>query len=675
VSESPGAQNVRDVGSVVANRYAVVRHLGTGRYGEIYEAVDRSLSGAVALHLLSDRVAQQTRLLKKLESSYQQPHTWSHANIVQIRGFGTDAGRYFVVMEWLEGDTLRSLLDENRAEPPSETEAFSIVRGVGDALKYAHAKGAIHGDIRPQKIFLTTDRSIKVLDLLPGTTARSGLYFVEDASPTSLAPPDQRDDVYGLACVAYELLTGKHPFDGRSPRVASSAGMTPAPIPGLGPQRWAALARGLALRREQRTPNVAVFLVELGVASSEPQRGAKPAAEKRATAAAPPPPARSPEAPASRAQRKEPPPLGQGAHVPDDDMPIIGDYSGTYPKMAPLEPRPEPKPERQPGPPQPPAAADNTWRIDPRDVRRHAQPKKKRGPEPGDVAFRLGGLLIGGLVAFAIFSNYDTLRDRVAGWIDVARNGAARPPSALPERRTASENETIEVQAPTVVPTPDLPPEDASEPAAQNAERLDAARSSEVAPASPEAAPGAAAAGGGGARAPAVAGVEVAPEPPRAADVPIPAGVARTDGPAPAESARTAVPPADAAPAEVLPPAEPARPVEPETFAFASSVVTVSEGQPGARVTIRRRGGAGGESSVVWWTSDDTAAAGEDYANLGRSTEKFARGEETRTILVPIIGDAKREGRESFYVNLGDPLQPDSRDAVGRVEVVIEDDD
>jgi serine/threonine protein kinase len=638
VSDSPSAQNVRDVGSVVANRYSLIRHVGTGRHGEIYEAVDRSLSGSVALHLLNDRMAQQTRLLQKLESAYQQPHTWSHANIVKIRGFGTDAGRYFVVMEWLEGDTLRSLLDENAAEPPSETEALGIVRGVGDALKYAHAKGAIHGDIRPQKIFLTTDRAIKVLDLLPGTAPRSGLFFVEDASPTSLAPPDQRDDVYGLACVAYELLTGKHPFDGRSPRVASSAGMTPAPIARLGPQRWAALARGLALRREQRTPNVAVLLVELGVATGEPQRAAKPSAEKRAAAAAPPAPARSAEPVTPSPRRKEPPPFVAKAPATDGDMPIIGDYSGTHPTIA----EPERAPERQPEPPRPPPpAADTTWRIDPRDMRRHAQPKQKRGPEPGDVAFRLGGLLIGGLVAFAIFSNYDTLRDRLAGWIDVARNGPAQIPSALPER-PQSENETIEVRAPIVVPTPDLPPEEPVEAAV--------ARSDE--PGDGESAQADAA----------VAAVAVPAEPPAVDASP---EAARTAAPPPGEVARAAAPP----------PPEPARPVEPEAFAFASSVVTVSEGQPGARITIHRRGGTGGDSSIVWWASDGTAVAGEDYANLGRSTEKFGRGEEARTILVPIIGDAKVEGRESFYVNLGDPSDPDSREPTERIEVVIEDDD
>ena len=109
-------------------------------------------------------------------------------------------------------------------------------------------------------------------------------------------------------------------------------------------------------------------------------------------------------------------------------------------------------------------------------MRRHA-PKKKRGPEPGDVAFRLGGLLIGGLVAFAIFSNYDVLRDRVAGWIDVARNGPAPVPSALPER-PQPENETIEVRAPEVVPTPDLPPEQPG----QAASRADRRASTAVVP-------------------------------------------------------------------------------------------------------------------------------------------------------------------------------------------------
>src|SRR5262249_39502596 len=83
------------------------------------------------------------------------------------------------------------------------------------------------------------------------------------------AAPDPRDDVYGLACVAYELFAGRHPFNSNTALEASAAGLRPAPIPRLDARSWEALARGLALRREQRTSNVATFLAELGVTGRE----------------------------------------------------------------------------------------------------------------------------------------------------------------------------------------------------------------------------------------------------------------------------------------------------------------------------------------------------------------------------------------------------------------------
>ena len=115
-----------------------------------------------------------------------------------------------------------------------------------------------------------------------------------------------------------------------------------------------------------------------------------------------------------------------------------------------------------------------------------------------------------------------------------------------------------------------------------------------------------------------------------------------------------------------------AEPPAPETFEFTSGAVTVSEREAGARVTIRRRGGDLGPSSVVWWASDGTAAAPSDYADLGPTTERFAAGEGTRRIYVPIVGDANREGSESFYVNLRAGADAE---AVQRVEIVVEDDD
>jgi len=583
-----------ELGSIIGDRYVLKTHLGTGRYGEIYVAVDRTLSDPqmrlehlVALHLLHTDVARQTRLLQKLETSYHEPHLWSHPNVVKVRGFGCDRGRYFLVTELLEGVTLRAFLDATPNELPSEEETLAVLRGVGDALAYAHGKGAIHGDLRPAKIFITSNQTVKVLDLLPATSARTRAFFVEDAA-AGLAAPDSRDDVYGLACIAYELWDGNHPFGGRSPLEASNARLEPAPITRLDVQRWDALARGLALRREQRTPSVAALLAALGVARREP---ARPASATVASAPAPSTPARR----------------------QDDDMPIIGDFSGRTDVGSPRAAPPLAEFRRAA------VQTGESWRLDPRDVDRYAERarRSRRGGPLGTVA-GLAALVLVAALGVAAYFNYEPLRSAVDEWLAVARTTAGDA-QGIRAPQTPGQEETIVVEPPVVVATPDLP----AEPEVPDVRASVTAVPAPAAPAPME--PGA-----------------LLPEPP-------------------------------AVVVEVRPVAPPPEPPAPETFAFATPTVTVSESQAAAALVVRRSGGNLGASSVVWRTSDGTAKAGSDYADLGSVVERFAPGEATGTIHVPIVGDATREGPESFYVTLygGERDGPE----LARVEVVIEDDD
>ena len=113
------------------------------------------------------------------------------------------------------------------------------------------------------------------------------------------------------------------------------------------------------------------------------------------------------------------------------------------------------------------------------------------------------------------------------------------------------------------------------------------------------------------------------------------------------------------------------KPVEPETFEPEQAVVVVPGAAPSAAIAIRRRGGLDASTSVVWWTSDGTAVSDKDYVNFGARIEKFAAGEQVRTVHIPIVHDPKRKGRESFYVNMragngkrDDPAQ--------RVEVILD---
>jgi serine/threonine protein kinase len=567
------ADRGRAVGSVVASRYTLTARLGHSRLGEAYEAVDRSLSDRelglehrVALYLLHRHVAQQTRFLRKLEASYQQPHLWAHANVVKVRGFGCDRGQYFLVTELIEGVTLRALLDDMKGTLPSAAEAFAVLRGVGDALEYAHAKGAVHGDIRPETIFVTGDWAIKVPDLLPACSLRTVPFFLEDVASDALATPDPRDDVYGLACVAYELLSGSHPFGGRSPREASIAGLAPAPNPRIAARQLDALLRALALRRDQRTVSVAAFLEEFGVTGRETLHALRETTQSA---------------------------------VPSD-LPIIGDHSAEVAT-----------PDIGTGLPQwveyqrvATRATEAPWRIDPADVQRHAHLKTVN--ESRNTGFGIWVVLVAAL-GVAVYWNYEGLRGFIGNLVAKADSlSAAFAQNGAPASSIAT-SKVAEVEAPRAF---------THEPA------------------------------------------ELQQPPPVVARP-----VAATSASGPAAPEKTAAVAAA------------------ETFAFATSVVTVSEARAGASVLIQRRGGtpgesSPGESSIVWWTSDGSALASDDYADLGTVVEKFAAGEENRTISIPIVGDAKSEGRESFYVHLATREAPGNlAQSARRIEVFVDDDD
>ncbi|MEO8465196.1 MAG: Calx-beta domain-containing protein [Gammaproteobacteria bacterium] len=128
------------------------------------------------------------------------------------------------------------------------------------------------------------------------------------------------------------------------------------------------------------------------------------------------------------------------------------------------------------------------------------------------------------------------------------------------------------------------------------------------------------------------------------------------------------------APKAAPPPAVREPPPGPEEFSFGLAKIEVSEGAPSADILIVRSGDMRRASSITWWTTDGTATAGEDYANLGRVVVKFAPSEQNRGIHVPIIGDRKVEGPETFYVNLAPGSSP-TPEPTERLEVTIKDDD
>ncbi len=169
-----------------------------------------------------------------------------------------------------------------------------MLRAVGDALQYLHAKGIVHGDLRPENVLVTFGYDVKLLDIVPA----GWLVNPPDALGVPARTPDKRDDVFGLACLGYEMIAGRHPYNGNNAQEAYRAGLEPARIAEIPERQWRALANALAVHRDDRTPNVAQFLDEFGVspaeklkvvvaAGNEPQQIAAPPAAAFQPAAAP----------------------------------------------------------------------------------------------------------------------------------------------------------------------------------------------------------------------------------------------------------------------------------------------------------------------------------------------------------------------------------------------------
>jgi serine/threonine protein kinase len=264
------------VGSIIKERFILEDELGRGGMGIVFKARDLRMEEAqdrnpyVAVKVLNDEFKRHPESLKALQREFRKAQSLAHPNVVTVGDFDRDGGNVFMTMELLEGEPLDQVIKRVQDRGLEKREALRITRDICRAMAYAHERGIVHSDFKPANAFLTRDGVVKVFDFGIARAARagdrgSGTVTLFDAGTLgALTPayascemieglePDVRDDVYAIACVTYELLTGRHPFDRKSAEQARSTGLVPARPAGLSRQQWAALRRGLAFRREQR---------------------------------------------------------------------------------------------------------------------------------------------------------------------------------------------------------------------------------------------------------------------------------------------------------------------------------------------------------------------------------------------------------------------------------------
>jgi eukaryotic-like serine/threonine-protein kinase len=278
---------------LLGGRYQVGSLIGRGGMAEVHAGHDTRLGRTVAIKMLRSDLARDPSFLARFRREAQSAAGLNHPAIVAVYDSGEDEDTEsggakvalpFIVMEYVEGRTLREILNEKRVMEPAE--AARITEGVLDALSYSHRMGIVHRDIKPANVMLTPSGDIKVMDFgiaraiadtaATMTQTQSVIGTAQYLSPEQAQgqPVDARSDLYSSGCLLYELLTGRTPFVGDSPVSVAyqHVGQAPQPPsvhqPGLSADLDAVVLHALVKDREARYHDAGQFRSDLAAARS-----------------------------------------------------------------------------------------------------------------------------------------------------------------------------------------------------------------------------------------------------------------------------------------------------------------------------------------------------------------------------------------------------------------------
>ncbi len=224
-----------------ANRYVVERPIARGGMAEVFLAHDQVLDRPVAVKVLFPEFARDPSFVERFRREAQNAASLNHPNIVGVYDWGQEDGTYFIVMEYVEGRSLRDVLRSQGTIAPMQ--AAGIAAEIADALAFAHRNGVVHRDVKPGNVLLTPTGQVKVTDFgiaANRTEAGSGLtqtgavmgtatYFSPEQAQGFAV--DGRTDVYALGIVLYEMVTGSAPFQAESPVAVAMKHVREQPIP------------------------------------------------------------------------------------------------------------------------------------------------------------------------------------------------------------------------------------------------------------------------------------------------------------------------------------------------------------------------------------------------------------------------------------------------------------
>lgn len=285
------------LGLILKDQYQLEQELGAGGMGIVFKARDLLMEEMhdrdpfVAIKILRPELRNNKNLLIALQREFRKAQKLAHPNIIHVMDFTRDlkTGYVFLSMQYLHGQTLNAFINQYRSTGLRFKSAWPIIKSMADALGYAHQNHIVHMDFKPSNVFISKSGETKVLDFgianvmtVAGlddqttvfnpqelgalTPAYASLEMLENLSLPEHERhlPDPRDDIYALACVTYELLTGRHPFGKANASDASKAGLQPKPPTHLSHRQWHGLKQALSFKRNQRTATIEEFIHDVG---------------------------------------------------------------------------------------------------------------------------------------------------------------------------------------------------------------------------------------------------------------------------------------------------------------------------------------------------------------------------------------------------------------------------
>jgi serine/threonine protein kinase len=265
------------MGTIIKGRYRLVSNLGAGGIGQVFDAIDLAQPGEphVTVKIVAVNLKHAPFALEALKSAVDESRQLDHPNIVRVYDMDEHEDRVFITMEPLRGRWLSGMVREVRNQGMAYEAAWPIIAGIASGLAYAHTRGIVHSDLSPHAVFVAEDGSAKImgfglvhavpasnesLDVLDTLTLRAYTEAYTADAWAQQGKPHPADDLYPLGVIAYEMLTGAHPFQRCSLAVARQKGLTCPQLENLNRRARKLIERCMSFERHARPKDGRSFL-------------------------------------------------------------------------------------------------------------------------------------------------------------------------------------------------------------------------------------------------------------------------------------------------------------------------------------------------------------------------------------------------------------------------------